>query len=127
MTYAAKSLRKGVRRVLWWQAGVAVLVGVVGAVSRPQDAAARFLAALAGAAVAMIGTAILGRTVERTGPGQAAQAQLWLYGGAAARFLVAIVLLIVGLWVLRLPPLPFLLAFGVAQIAFLAPGVSLGL
>ena len=129
MTYAAETLHKGVRRVLWWQAGLAVSAGLVSAVLGPHhNSLERLFAALAGGSIAILGTLILAYTIGRTdSQGSPAQAQLWLYGGAAARFLLAIVLLGLGLGVFHLSPPPFLIAFGLGQMAFLAPGISSGL
>jgi len=126
MTHAARVLRKGVRRVLWWQTGVAIPVGVVSVFLGPhQGGLARFLAALAGASIAMLGTFVLAYTIGRTDDkASPAQAQLWLYGGAVARFFLAIILLGLGLGVFRLSPLPFLIAFALGQMAYLAPGIS---
>lgn len=126
MTYAAEILRKGVRRVLRWQAGLSVTVGLVvlfdGARSGRLES---FCSALAGGAVAMLGTLVLALTIGRADGRQSpAQAQLWLYGGAAGRFVLALVLLGLGLGVLGLSPLPFLAAFALGQVAFMAPGIS---
>ncbi len=127
MSYAARVLGTGLRRVLGAQVILALLAGA-GAVWTGTPPLPRFGAALAGGAVAMLGTLLLAYTVMRADArAGAAQAQLWLYGGAAARFLLAIVLLGVGLGVLGLPPLPFLAGFGVGQVAFLVPGISSGL
>lgn len=129
MTYAAQILRKGLRRVLFTQAVLAVAVGIVASLwGGHHDAWHRLGAALAGGGVTLLGTAVLGYTVGRAdNRGGPVQAQLWLYGGAAVRFLLAIVLLGVGLGVFHVSPLPFLIAFGLGQIAFLAPGISSGL
>lgn len=129
MTYAAQILRKGLRRVLFTQLALAVVVGIVAALlGDHHDAWRRLGAALAGGGIALLGTMVLGYTVgradNRSGP---AQAQLWLYGGAVVRFVLAIMLLGVGLGVFHVSPLPFLIAFGLGQIAFLAPGISSGL
>ncbi|MHB8255518.1 MAG: ATP synthase subunit I [Acidiferrobacter sp.] len=112
--------------MLWWQAGMAVPVGIVAALLAPHhDALGSFFAALAGGLIAMVSTLVLAYTVGRTdGKRSAAQAQLWLYGGAAARFVFAIGFLGLGLTVFHLPPPPFLIAFGLGQLAFLAPGIS---
>ena len=50
-----------------------------------------------------------------------------LNSGAVARFVFAIVFLGLGLGVFHVAPLPFLVAFGLGQVAFLAPGISSGL
>jgi len=129
MSYAAQILRKGLRRVLFAQAVLTLLVaGGTAVLGTHPDLWARIGASLAGGLIAVLGTLILAYTVGRAdGRGSAAQAQLWLYGGAAARFFLAIVLLGVGLGVLHLAPLPFLIAFALGQVAFLAPGISSGL
>ncbi len=76
----------------------------------------------------MLGALVLAYSVGRAdGKQGAAQAQLWLYGGAVARFVFAIVFLGLGLGVFHVAPLPFLVAFGLGQVAFLAPGISSGL
>ncbi|HUW98217.1 MAG TPA: ATP synthase subunit I [Acidiferrobacter sp.] len=128
MTYAAKTLYRGARRVLWWQAGLTTLAGIVTALlGGPHGAIGRFLAALAGGSIAMLSTVLLVHSVGRTdAQGGSVSARLWLYGGAVTRFLLVIVLIGLGLGLLGLSPLPFLVAFGLGQLAFLAAGLSLG-
>lgn len=129
MSYAAQILRKGLRRVLVTQVSLTLAVAVVAAFRAPHHhALGPVVAALAGGAIAMLGALVLAYTVGRAdGKQGAAQAQLWLYGGAVARFVFAIVLLGLGLGVFHVAPLPFLVAFGLGQVAFLAPGISSGL
>ena len=112
-----------VRRVLLWQALVACMVGVasIWAVSGPM-AGLRFLAALAGGVIAMLGTLILGHTLERTDDRHAAVGQAWLYGGWVARFLLALVLMFLALGVLHLPGLPLVAAFALGQLMYAMPG-----
>lgn len=126
MSYAARELRKGLRRVLWAQISLTFVVAAVAALDAPRhDALARLGAALAGGAVAMLGALLLAYSLARAdvthGP---AGAQLWLYGGAVARFVLAIAFLALGLGVFHVSPLPFLIAFGLGQAAFLVPGIS---
>lgn len=126
MTYPAETLPKGVRRVLRWQAGLSVAVGLVVVFAGPHRGGLEpFYSALAGGAVAMLGTLALALTIGRADVHRSpAQAQLWLYGGAAGRFILALALLGLGLGVLGLSPLPFLAAFALGQMAFMAPGIS---
>ncbi len=129
MSYAARVLRKGLRRVLWAQISLTFVVAAVAALDAPRpDVLGRVGAALAGGAVAMLGALLLAYSVARAdGTGGPASAQLWLYGGAVARFVLAIVFLGLGLGVFHVSPLPFLIAFGLGQAAFLVPGISSGL
>lgn len=126
MTYAAEILRKGVRRVLRWQAGFSVAVGLVVVFGGAHHGGLEpFYSALAGGAVAMLGTLTLALTIGRADVHRSpAQAQLWLYGGAAGRFVLALALLGLGLGVLGLAPLPFLAAFALGQMVFMVPGIS---
>ncbi|WP_298134958.1 ATP synthase subunit I [Acidiferrobacter sp.] len=126
MSHAAQGLRKGLRRVLGAQLMLTFIVAAAAALDAPhQDALERLVAAVAGGAIAMLGALSLAYTVGHT-DGAGAGAQLWLYGGAAARFVLAIAFLGLGLGVLHLSPLPFLIAFGLGQAAYLVPGVSSG-
>ena len=128
MSYAAKILRKGLRRVLVAQISLTLAVAIVAAFRAHHDALRPIVAALAGGAITMLGALVLAYTVGRAdGKQGATQAQLWLYGGAVARFVFAIVFLGLGLGVFHVAPLPFLVAFGLGQVAFLAPGISSGL
>ncbi|UEN99797.1 ATP synthase subunit I [Acidiferrobacter thiooxydans] len=112
--------------MLWAQISLTFVVAAVAALDAPHhDALARLGAALAGGAVAMLGALLLAYSLARAdvthGP---AAAQLWLYGGAVARFVLAIAFLALGLGVFHVSPLPFLIAFGLGQAAFLVPGIS---
>lgn len=111
MNFAAAKLRKGVRRVLLFQALLTLLVAAAFGVARGRH---DFLSALYGGAVAVLLSAWLGRGVLRS-------ASLGsLYANAITRYGAAMVLLGVGLGVLRLAPLPLIAAFAVAQFGFLA-------
>lgn len=116
-------LQTDVRRVLGWQLGVALMVGGLSVLGGSGvGAGPAFLAALVGGVIAMLGTMVLGYTVGRTtSHDSAVQGQLWLYGGALVRFMMALVLLAVALGVWHLAPLPLLVAFGLAQLAFILP------
>ena len=125
MSYAAEDLRQGVRRVLLSQAVLTLVTGAAFLVSLGSAAA---LAALYGGAVAVIGTWLLGRRVQRTPetPAQTlAGAQFALYAGILPRFIVTLVLLGIGIGGLKLFPLPLIAAFAVAQLGFLINFASL--
>ena len=82
-------------------------------------------AAAYGGAVALLSAWLLGRRVRRasdlarTSPGQEMAV---LYIGAVQRFVAILVLFAVGMGQLGLLPVPLLVAFGVAQLAYVAPG-----
>lgn len=111
MNFAAEKLRKGVRRVLLFQALLTLFVAGAFAVARGRY---EFLSALYGGAVALLSCAWLGRGVLR------ATVLGSLYANAITRYGAAMVLLGVGLGVLGLAPLPLLAAFAAAQFGFLA-------
>ena len=119
MSYAAESFRQGVRRVLLSQVVLTLLTGAVFFVSLGSGAA---WAALYGGAVAVIGTWLLARRVQRTPetPAQTqAAGQLALYAGVLPRFIVTLALLGIGIGGLKLFPLPLIAAFAIAQLGFL--------
>lgn len=119
MELAAKKLRRGMMRVAAAQVGVTLAV------------AASFLyllgwfeavSALYGGGIAVGMTAWLGRSVHRAGELAHADAnggRAALYVGAALRFVVAGALFALGLGVLRLAPVPIIVAFGLAQFGLL--------
>ena len=79
------------------------------------------LAALYGGAIALINTLWLGRKVELAG--EMAEEDLTrgiyaIYFNAIQRFVFVLVALGVGLQALQLTPQPFLLPFGLAQVAY---------
>ncbi|MHB1566163.1 MAG: hypothetical protein ACYCXG_05550 [Acidiferrobacter sp.] len=117
MIDADARLSQGVRRVLLWQALVAISIAAVSAGTGMGGRS--WLAALAGGGIAMVGTVILGHTLLRTTSASAhTTAPLWLYGGALARFVLALSLLALALGVLRLRALPLLAAFALAQLVY---------
>jgi ATP synthase protein I len=106
-----ETLHKGVRRVLLFQALLTLLVAAAFAVARGRY---DFLSALYGGAVAVLLSGWLGRGVLRsTGLGS-------LYANAITRYGAAVLFLGLGLGVLKLAPLPLIVAFAVAQFGFLA-------
>ena len=125
MSEAAELLHRSVRRVLLGQAALVVLVAA-GFLLWPGRTPGLngALAAIYGGSVAILSAWWLGRQVRRAGSGGAAQSdtqrsQIALYAGAGERFLVTLALLGLGLGWLKLMPLPVIIAFGVAQAAFL--------
>ena len=111
MNFAAEQLRKGVRRVLLFQALLTLLVAVVFGVARGRY---DFSSAMYGGAVAVLLSGWLGRGVLRaTGLGS-------LYANAVTRYGAAMLFLGLGLGALKLAPLPLIVAFAVAQFGFLA-------
>jgi ATP synthase protein I len=110
MSFAAETLRKGVRRVILFQALLTLLVAAgFGYVRGWHD----FLPAAYGGAIAMLLSGWLGRGVMRAG-GLGA-----LYANALTRYAAAVLFLGLGMGVLKLAPLPLILAFAVAQFGFL--------
>ncbi len=106
-----ETLRKGVRRVLLFQALLTLLVAAAFGVARGRY---EFLSALYGGAVAVLLSGWLGRGVLRsTGLGS-------LYANAITRYGAAMLFLGLGMGVLKLAPLPLIVAFAVAQFGFLA-------
>lgn len=115
----ATSLRQGVRRVVWAQALLTLVVAAAFALrGGPREA----LAAVYGGAVTILISAWLGWRLRRAG-GQtqtAAGGLSLLYSSAVLRYAAAIVLLALGFGVLKLSPVPLVIAFGLAQFGFLA-------
>lgn len=111
MDLAADKLGKGVRQVLLFQALLTLLIAAGFAYVRGGPG---FLSALYGGATAILLTAWLGRGVLRAG-GLGA-----LYAHAVTRYAAAMLFLGIGMGVLRLMPLPLIIAFAVAQFGFVA-------
>ncbi len=111
----ATSLRQGVRRVVWAQALLTLVMALVFAL---RDGSRAGLAAVYGGAVTMLISGWLGWRLRRAGVQAGGMAVL--YSSAVLRYAAAIVLLALGLGVLKLSPLPLVAAFGLAQFGFLA-------
>jgi len=75
------------------------------------------VSALYGSGLCIISAYLLGGGVARMADG-AASGAWYLYGGAAARFVLVLVGLAVGMGVFRLDPLAVLAGFVTAQLAF---------
>ena len=111
MNLAADKLRKGVRRVLLLQALLTLLIAAGFGLARGGP---DFLSALYGGTTAMLLTAWLGRGVLRGG-GLGS-----MYANAITRYGAAMLFLGLGLGVLKLAPLPLIMAFAAAQFGFVA-------
>lgn len=106
-----QTLREEVRRVIVFQALLTLLVAAGFGYARGGQS---ILSALYGGAVAVLLSAWLGRGVTRAaGLGT-------LFANAITRYAAAIVFLGIGMGVLKLTPLPLIVAFAVAQFGFLA-------
>lgn len=111
MSFAAETLRKGVRRVLLFQALLTLLVAAVFGVARGWF---DWWSAMYGGAVAVSLSALLGRGVLRfTGLGS-------LYANVITRYGAAVLFLGLAFGVFKLSALPLIVAFAVAQLGFLA-------
>jgi ATP synthase protein I len=109
--FAAGALREGVRRVILIQGLLSLFVAagfgyVHGGFS--------FLSALYGGAITLLLTVWLGRGVWR------ARGLGALYAFTITRYAAAMLFLGFGMGVLKLAPLPLIVAFAVAQLGFLA-------
>jgi ATP synthase protein I len=111
MNFAAEALRKGVRRVVLFQALLTLSVAAAFGYARGRH---EFISALYGGATVMLLSLLLGRGVGR------AKGLGALYANAVTRYAAAVVLLGLGFGALKLAPLPLILAFAVAQFGFLA-------
>lgn len=111
MNFVAETLRQGVRRVIMFQALLTLLIAAGFGYARGGP---DILSALYGGAVAVLLSAWLGRGVKRAvGLGS-------LYANALTRYASAMLFLGIGMGVLKLTPLPLIVAFAVAQLGFLA-------
>jgi ATP synthase protein I len=82
-------------------------------------------AALYGGAIALLNTFLLARRVKRAGDvaqEDANRGTVTLYIGAVQRFVIALAGFAIGMGLLKLAPLPQLLAFAAAQAAYLLEG-----
>lgn len=101
--------------MVWTQA---LLTLVVAAVFALRGGSREALAAVYGGAVTMLISGWLGWRLRRAGAQTGGL--VTLYSSAVLRYVAAIVLLALGLGVLKLAPLPLVIAFGLAQFGFLA-------
>lgn len=111
--------RSGIRRVALAQAGLAPVVALIGAAIAGIDAG---LAVLYGAGVALAVSAVLVWRERQSmrHPEWDQHRLFWLFVRAGVeRLALLVVLLVVGLAVLELPPLPMLIGLLLAQLAWL--------
>ena len=76
------------------------------------------LSALYGGAIVMVNSLLLAWRVNRADRLQGTSVALTMYAGAAQRFIVTLVGFAIGMGVLKLAPLPQLIAFAVAQLGY---------
>ena len=100
------------------QAALIVLCAIVAWIYKDHGAA---LGALYGGAVALVNAWLLVRRVERVGElvkTDPNRGMYSLYMGAVQRFVLVIATLALGLGLLHLDPVPMVLTFGIAQLAY---------
>lgn len=104
---------------------VSLVVGIAGVFLLNGHSAA--LAALYGGGIALASSTLLGRSLRAAGETaqHAPQQGIWLlYFGAVQRFLLVLALFALGMGVFGLPPLPLIVGFAGAQVAFLIGGIG---
>jgi ATP synthase I chain. len=119
MNHPARVVASGVRRVLIVQLLLSVAVAICWLVYRDWMEA---LTALYGGGVASLNSLLLARSVHNASIAASAtqkSGQLTLYAGAVQRFVFVLAALIVGMGLLRLPPLPLITGFAGAQLGYL--------
>lgn len=102
-----------------------LVVGVAGVFLLNGPSAA--ISAFYGGGVALASSILLGRSLKAAGEAahRAPTQGIWmLYFGAVQRFLLVLALLAVGMGVFKLPPLPMIVGFAGAQVAFLIGGIG---
>ncbi len=104
--------------MLLTQAALALLCAAAFAAVR---AAPDAIAALYGGGVALLISGWQAWRLRRVRGQPGAHGLIWLYAGAVQRYVAVFVLLGIGLGVLRLAPLPLVVAFAVAQLGYLVP------
>lgn len=85
------------------------------------------LSAFYGGGLALASSVLLGRSLRAAGAAaqRAPKQGVWmLYFGAVQRFVLVLTLLAVGMGVFGLPPLPLIVGFAGAQVAFLIGGIG---
>lgn len=123
---AGDGLQRTRRRLLWIQSVITLTVAMIFLVAGGwQDA----LAALFGGAITVIGSAWMGRRVRQAGElatEASNRAVVKIYGAAVERFALVLAALAIGLGVLRLSPLPLLLAFAISHLGYIAAAFGYG-
>ncbi len=111
-----EDLRARTRRLISWQivTGLVVAAGYY-LVRGPWEA----LSAAYGGGLSLTMALLLSLSVALATTGHPGQGQLVLYGGAALRFVLVLVLFAIGLAVIGLAPLAMLAGFAAVQLVFL--------
>ncbi|MEK6749532.1 MAG: ATP synthase subunit I [Pseudomonadota bacterium] len=113
------------RRLLTLQAIAAAAVAIGAAV---YGGAAAAVAAGYGALISIASTLLLSWGVKRAQAVAATspqRSQVMLYLGAVQRFVLVLVLLVIGFWGLQAQPLPMIIGFAIAQLMFVVQGQHL--
>lgn len=76
------------------------------------------LSALFGGAIVLVNSLLLARRVKRADQLEGTSVALTMYAGAAQRFIITVAGFAIGMGVLKLAPLPQLIAFAVAQLGY---------
>ncbi len=76
------------------------------------------LSAVFGGAIVMVNSLLLAWRVKRADRLEGTSIALTMYAGAAQRFIITLVGFAIGMGVLKLTPLPQLIAFAVAQLGY---------
>ena len=119
MGYATSFLQASVRKLLFLQLGLTLVAALAGVLMGGMPAA---WSALFGGTIVLLNTAILASRIGRAGELVASRpgaSMAMLYSGVAIRFLLTLLMFALGIGALHLPPIPMLVAFGAAQLAFL--------
>jgi ATP synthase protein I len=119
MGYATSFLQASVRKLLIVQLALTLFAALAGLVLSGSPAA---WSALYGGTIVLLNTAILASRIGRAGELVASRpgaSMAMLYSGVALRFLLTLLLFALGIGALKLEPIPMLVAFGAAQLAFL--------
>ncbi|NIP73907.1 MAG: ATP synthase subunit I [Gammaproteobacteria bacterium] len=108
-------MASGVRNVIIAQVFLAAVVALAYLLwqSRWHGAAAAY-----GGGIALLNSFLLARRVRRAGELEGSSVALAMYAGAVQRFVITLVGFAVGIALLRLSPLPLIVAFAVAQLGF---------
>lgn len=108
-------MSSALRNVVIAQVFLIAAVAIAAFVWRGQEWA---LSALFGGAIVLVNSLLLALRVKRTDRLEGNSVALAMYAGAAQRFVVTLVGFAIGMGVLKLAPLPQLIAFAVAQLSY---------
>jgi ATP synthase protein I len=111
----AEIMQSGVRNIVIAQLILTAAVAVAFFAWQGQGEA---LSALYGGAIVLLNSFLLARRIRRTSAHEGKSIALAMYAGAAQRFVTTLVAFAVGMGVLKLAPLPQIIAFAVAQLGY---------